>query len=151
MNKYRLILFLVLGVTSCNPNADKKNVQKTKDHALVFALEFILKNNKLPKEFYEQPLQIKKNHLVPYLHEPIIVNDRKCIILPEDMDIQTKLRGMDIFKPYPIVEINEYKIDHNMLRIMLIFRTIGNVYNLTLENSKRVNYYTVLSYDQYQI
>lgn len=150
MNKYKLIVFLFLGITSCNPKVDKKDVQKHKDHALAFALEFILKNNKLPKEFYEQPLQIKKNSLVPYLNEPIIVNNRKCIILPEDMDIRVKLSGMDIFKPYPIVEINEYKIDHNMLRITLIFRSIGNVYNLTLENSKTVSYFTILSYEQYQ-
>lgn len=146
----RWLLLIIIGIllSSCNSTNSYHDSKTTANSELVFALQYILKKNNLPKEFYAQPLQIIKNPENPFSEDPIIVNGRHCIIIPEQTNIWDKMRGMDIFRPIPLVEISKFSDDGQLIKVTLTFRTIEYVYDLMLKKGTSLR---VIKYEKYQI
>ncbi|ARS38500.1 hypothetical protein CA265_01890 [Sphingobacteriaceae bacterium GW460-11-11-14-LB5] len=98
------------------------------------SLHHILGKKVLPKEYYNQPLQI----IIPenLQHTEIFIDGKKCILLPINTDVKQLMKGMDIFKPITLVELGDLKLDNKLIFIELIFRATGHNFLLELKKDK---------------
>jgi hypothetical protein len=132
-------LFLVLSILcistiTCQNNSKVDKLDSSK--ILEVSLTYILNHQHLVKEYHNQPLQIvdyKKNAL----QDPIVVNGRKSLILPDTTNSYRLLRKMDVSKPLPLVEIIDitYKTV-KVITVELILRATGHGFLITLEENK---------------
>ncbi len=130
--KLRLATLLVCTLTITCQHVDKLNSSKI----LEVSLNYILNHQPLVKEYKNQPFQIinyKKNPI----DNPIVVNGKKCLILPDTTNSFNLLRKMDIYKPLPVVEIiNIANKPNDIIIVELIFRATGHAFFLTLKDTK---------------
>lgn len=115
-----------------------------KDSVLIVneALDHVLKQYILPKEYYNQPLQLIKPKGFKFDVE-IIVNGKKCIILPESTQAKDILNKMDIYKPLPLTEVMELKLHNEVINIEIIFRSTGHCFQLKMKKNNTGGFHVV--------
>ena len=131
---YFLFLIMMFSSLSCTNSTIHNGKSFSIDQVLVFSLDYLLKEKKLAKEYYELPLQIIKSKKYPIASE-IVVNDLPCVLLPENTNVDVLLQDMDIFKPIPLVEIIHFDNEDEQVKLGLIFRSSGHAFYLTLKKS----------------
>lgn len=138
-----LFLYLIISMLISCISKDNKKINKVDSERLVtVSLNYILKNKKLAKEFYDEPLQIIKSNKLP-INSKIVVNNKACVLLPENTNINKILKTMDLFKPKPIVEITGFRFEGNLIKLDLIFRTIGRSFKLEVNARENTNYQVI--------
>jgi len=132
---FNLLLIATMSLFCCNRYKDQQLNQKESIQVIEESLQKILDKNILPKEYYQQPLQI----VTPKGFDPIEikVNGMKCILLPEETNVNRLIKGMDIFTPRPLVEIAELKMCKELIYIDLIFRATGHNFSLQLKRTTK--------------
>lgn len=133
------LFFIITLFCSCSETAHKGNSKHDFDEILMFSLDEVLKNTNLAPDYYNQPLQIVKSKKFP-IGKPIVVNGKTCILLPESTQKIEIIQKMDIFKPVPLVEIDDFKYTENSTIVKLIFRATGRYFVLQLSRDKKGRY-----------
>lgn len=133
--------FIIISIISCNNNYKKQQDDIAIDNGkvLITSLTYILKQKSLPKEYYNQPLQIVKSskyHIVSTLK----INGINCILLPENTNISSLLKHIDVFKPIPLVEVAALTVKDNLIHIEIILRSTGHNFKLKLKTDENKKY-----------
>jgi hypothetical protein len=131
----------------CCRNTGKK---VSLEHSIEASLAHILSTDTLlPKEYYANPLQIIGPANLP-VRSDIVVNDKKCILLPAETEPLSLLQRMDVFPPIPLVEISKYRRDSDSIYTVVILRAVGKIYYITM-NGNDESGYQVTSINQDEI
>lgn len=143
-------ILTILLLFNCSGIGTSKHVSKTDfGKLLVFSLDYVLNNNKLAVDYYNQPLQIVKSKEFP-VEGHLVVNGKECVLLPESTKVMDILQKMDIFKPVPLVEIHEFKSINNTIMLRLIFRATGGGFNLNITQDEDGKY-TVSKMESFEV
>jgi len=94
-------------------------------------LEHILETDQLAPEYYSKSLRIIRPKKYP-IPSSIIVNGKKCLLLPADTNTSALLQEMNVFKPIPLVVILNYKQLKDKIYIEISFPATGHVYQINL-------------------
>lgn len=129
--------FVTLGLSASCSNIDRKGSLDIRDSLAIIstALNHILKTADLPKDYFNQPLKL----VVPKglsTNVNIIVNGKKCILLPNGTLPSEIMKHMDIFKPIPLVEIPLLKNENGIISIEFILRSTGHNFLIEMKNNK---------------
>lgn len=118
------------------------------DLAIETSLNYIVKHINLPEEYKTQPLQIipAKDAWV----KELMVNSKKCIILPSNTNVYKMMEDMDIFKPLPIAEVTEIKNIDGLINLEIIFRSTGHAFSIKLKKTKS-EVFSVMNVSEYTI
>lgn len=148
INLFFVLSALCISTITCQntSNVDKLNSSKI----LEVSLTYILNHQHLVKEYHNQPLQIINYKKNPF-QEPIVVNGRKSLILPDTTNSNRFLRKIDIYKPLPLVEIIDitYKTE-KVITVDLILRATGHGFFITLKETKNGEF-SVTNISEYTI
>jgi hypothetical protein len=130
-----LYLLTIALFNSCK-RFETKNLN-SQDSVLIIdkALNHVLKQHILPKEYYNQALQIIKPKGLKQ-DIKIITNGKLCIILPEGTKAKDVLSNMNIYNPLPLVEIPLLELTNGLIYIELIFRATGHNFLLKIKKNK---------------
>ncbi|MFC4141384.1 hypothetical protein ACFSNA_13775 [Pedobacter mendelii] len=99
------------------------------------ALNHILRQNILPKEYYNQALQLIKPKGFKQ-DVKIMINGKECIILAEDTNVKDVLNNMNIYNPPPLVEIPLLELRRGLIYMEIIFRATGHSFLLKIKKDK---------------
>lgn len=107
-----------------------------KDSVLIVnkALNHILKLNILPKEYYNQPLQLIKPKRFKSDVE-LVVGGRKCILLSNNAQAKDILSKKEIYNPVPLTEVTELKSHEELIYIEIVFRSTGHNFQLKMKKN----------------
>lgn len=138
--------FLTIGLFASCSNVDKKNNLDVRDSVTIInsTLNYVLKTADLPKDYFNQPLKL----IVPKglsTNVNIIVNGKKCILLPNGTLPTEVMKNMDIFRPIPLVEIPLLKNENGIISIELILRSTGHNFLIEMKDNKE-NKFTIIKF-----
>lgn len=123
--------------TSCSSN-EKKDSLDVRDSVAIInsSLNHLLKTAELPEDYFNQPLKL----IVPKglsTSSNIVVNGKKCILLPNGTSPSKMMKNMNIFKPIPLVEISSLKKENGIITIELILRSTGHDFLIEMKENKK--------------
>jgi hypothetical protein len=145
-------LFLVLLVClSCSCANKDRPVVNNADFTLIVAtsLGYILENERLVIDYYNQPLQILDSYKYP-IRGHITIKGNRCIVLPAETNIGKILQGMDIFKPVPLVEISGFIYQGSNANIKITLRATGHVFDLKVKK-RSADAFEIINISSYTI
>jgi hypothetical protein len=140
--KFKVAIALCFVGTIFLISCQKKKQTVSFEVVLQQSLEYIFSYPNRAEEYYKTPLKIIRPKRYP-INQNIIFNKRKCLLLPVGTDPHELMKGMDIFKPVPIVEISSYRIIKDNLTISILLRATGNIIDLTLKGNDDAGYKVV--------
>jgi hypothetical protein len=130
---------MLLVNVSCS-RTDQKVIMKSEYQSIFkLTLNYVFKSQRLPIDYYNQPLKIIDNTEYP-LPKRLIVNGKQCEILPSDTKVMDLLAGTDIFKPVPVVQISEFKIQGMKANLNITLRATGHQYIVTIKKADSRSY-----------
>ncbi|HWV72931.1 MAG TPA: hypothetical protein VN040_14490 [Pseudosphingobacterium sp.] len=126
---------LSLGCLACNNSAtDKKKSEayNTIDtsQAIAYATQYLFDNSKFPKGFADTPMMIIRSEKIS-LSKPFVVNGKEIsFVKPEAL---TDSIMNDWKKPKPFMEVVNFKVEADSIRVGLEFKTAGTRFDLSLK------------------
>lgn len=129
-----LLIFVSQYLFSCGSSAKQRLTSKDSITVIETALNHVLSMRILSKDFYNQPLQIVVPEGVS-TNLKIKVTGKNSILVPHGYKFVKSLRGMEIYKPIPLVEIIALKVKDGKICTELIFRATGQ--NLLLQHTNK--------------
>ncbi|MCX2584605.1 hypothetical protein [Pedobacter sp. MR22-3] len=128
-------LITIILYCSCKRYETKSINNRDSVLILNVALNHILKQNVLPKEYYSQPLQLIQpkgfNKDVK-----IVVNGKGCVMLPEGTKIMDILSRKNIYNPIPFTEVIQLELKNGLIYIEIIFRSTGHDFQLRIKKKE---------------
>jgi len=138
--------FVTIDLFASCSSIDKKNNLDVRDSVTIInsTLNYVLKTADLPEDYFNQPLKL----IVPKglsTNVNIIVNGKKCILLPNGTLPSEIMKNMDIFRPIPLVEIPLLKNENGIISIELILRSTGHNFLIEMKDNKE-NKFTIIKF-----
>lgn len=126
---------LCLGCLACNNSAtDTKqleaNAKIDTNQVVAYATQYLFDNNKFPKSFADTPMMVIRSKKIP-LNKSFVVNGKEISYVNPDALTDSILNNW--MKPKPFMEVVEFKIEGDSIRVDLEFRTARTRFDLSLK------------------